>query len=230
MKILIVSATEKESNLVFQKTSSIRKIGQWLSSSVFGKLEVHFLVSGIGLPSTVFRLTSLLLTEKYDLVLNVGIAGSYNDTYKIGDVVNVTNEQFGDIGVNDNGVFRSVFDMGYVDQDSNPFSKGKLVNTTKIIQTPSITKLPAVSGLTVNSMSGEIVDISMKQVKFGCDIETMEGAGFFYTCLLQSVPFYEIRAISNKVEARRPKNWNIPVSLINLATSVTLILTELDNK
>jgi futalosine hydrolase len=230
MKILIVSATEKESNLVLQKMASIRKIGQWLSSSIFGKLEVHFLVSGVGLPSTIYRLTSLLVNEKYDLLLNVGIAGSYNNVFKIGDVVNVTSEQFGDIGVNDNGTFRTMFDMGYIDQDSNPYSKSLLINSTKNIYCNSLSTLPSVKGLTVNNASGELVDISMKKVKFESDIETMEGAGVFYTCLIQGTPFFEIRAISNMVEARNPKKWNTPLALINLSATITQILVELDNK
>ncbi|HMQ88955.1 MAG TPA: hypothetical protein PKB07_15270, partial [Flavilitoribacter sp.] len=42
------------------------------------------------------------------------------------------------------------------------------------------------------------------------DIETMEGAAFFYVCLMESVPFLAIRSISNYVEARNREAWDIP--------------------
>ena len=37
----------------------------------------------------------------------------------------------------------------------------------------------------------------------------MEGAAFFYVCLKEKVNFFQIRAISNFVEKRNKKNWEI---------------------
>jgi futalosine hydrolase len=228
LKTLIVSATEKETNLLVQDTSNLRKVGQWLHSGNIGNTEVDFLISGIGLPSVINRLTLLLTKEKYDLVINPGIAGSFRDDLKIGTVVYVNKEQFGDLGIDDNCEQRTIFEMGYVDPNSTPFSGGKLVNTLDILKFKTLVTLPKVNGLTVNMASGNQTDIVNRWTKFTPDIETMEGAGVFYVCILQNIPFIEIRAISNRIEPRNIKNWNVPLALTNLSEIVFKLLKEFD--
>jgi futalosine hydrolase len=48
------------------------------------------------------------------------------------------------------------------------------------------------------------------------DIESMEGAACFYVCLLEKIPFLEVRSISNYVEPRNRANWNLPLAIQNL--------------
>lgn len=230
MKTLIVSATEKETNLLVQKTNNLRKVGQWLNSGNIGNTEVDFLISGIGLPSVINRLTLLLTKEKYDLVINPGIAGSFRDDLKIGTVVYVNKEQFGDLGIDDNCEQRTLFEMGYVDPNSTPFSDGKLINSLDILKFKSLVTLPKVNGLTVNMASGNQTDIVKRWTKFAPDIETMEGGGIFYVCILQNIPFIEIRAISNKIEPRNVKNWNIPLALTNLSEVLSRLFNEIDQQ
>jgi len=228
LKILIVSATEKENNLILQKATSIRKIGQWLTSAIIGKLEIHFLVSGVGLPTTIYRITSLLSSQKYNLVINCGIAGSFDEQLKIGTVVNVASEKFGDLGINNNGTFQTLFDSHFADGNSFPFFDGKLINPNKPNVCNAITVLPLVNGITVNSESGERAEIQFRKELFSSQIETSEGAGIFYVCLLQDIPFYEIRSISHFIEPRNMKNWNIPLALVNLGAIMFQTLTELN--
>jgi len=52
----------------------------------------------------------------------------------------------------------------------------------------------------------------------------MEGATFFYICAIEKIPFLAIRAISNKVEPRNKKGWNIPLALNNLAGKMNEVL------
>jgi futalosine hydrolase len=230
LKTLIVSATEKETNLLIQQTSNLRKAGQWLNSGTIGNTEVDFLISGIGLPSVIYRLTSLLTKEKYDLVINPGIAGSFRDDLKTGSVVYVGREQFGDLGIDDNCEQKSLFELGYVDPNSTPFSGGKLINPMDILRYKTLVSLQKVNGLTVNMASGNQTDIANRWTKFTPDIETMEGAGIFYVCILLNVPFIEIRAISNKIEPRNIKNWNIPLALTNLSEVMSRLFKEFDQQ
>ncbi len=227
MKILVVSATEKEINLVSQKTEGFHKTGNGLSSGNIRNAKIDFLISGVGLPSTIYRLTSLLCKEKYDMVINPGIAGSYNDGLKIGDVVCLATEQFGDIGIDDNGELRTLFEMGYVDQGNAPFTNGKLCCPVSNLKYKTLAKLPKANGLTVNLVSGNEAEIEKRKSKFCADVESMEGAGVFYVCLLQDVPFIEIRAVSNKVEPRNIKNWNMPLAIMNLGKVTIDLLEEL---
>ncbi len=227
MKILVVSATEKEVNLVAQRIEGFHKTGTGLSSGDFRNTKIDFLISGVGLPSTIYRLTSLLVKEKFDMVVNPGIAGSYKDDIRIGDVVNLATEQFGDIGIDDNGELRTLFDMGYTDQGVAPFTNGKLCNPVSNLKYKTLTNLKIVNGLTVNLVSGNEADIERRKSKFSADVESMEGAGIFYVCLLQNIPFVEIRAISNKVEPRNMKNWNMPLAITNLSKVTIDLLEEL---
>lgn len=227
-KILIVSATDKEINLLTQKVSNLQKTGYWLHSCNYKNLKVDLLNCGVGLPSAIYRLTSLLSREKYDLVVHPGIAGSFRDDLKIGAIVNVITEEYGDLGIDDNNEFHTLFETGNIDQGSSPFSGGKLLNNFDFQKYKSLGKLPKVNGITVNTASGNEMDIEKRKRKFSPDIETMEGAGIFYVCLLQNVYFIEIRAISNIVEPRNIKNWNVPLALLNLSDILIRFLDEIN--
>ena len=54
----------------------------------------------------------------------------------------------------------------------------------------------------------------------------MEGAAFFYACLLGGVRFHQIRSISNFVEERDRSKWDIPLALANLNKTLFEILKE----
>jgi futalosine hydrolase len=87
--------------------------------------------------------------------------------------------------------------------------------------------IPAVKGVTNNTVSGEKQLIKWRKEKFSPDIETMEGAAFFYVCLHENVPFVEIRSISNMVEPRDKSKWNIPLAIKNLSDKVNAFLTNI---
>jgi futalosine hydrolase len=70
--------------------------------------------------------------------------------------------------------------------------------------------------LTVNKVHGYDASIDLMQKKYNCDLETMEGAAFFYVCLMENVSFLQIRSVSNYVEPRNKENWDIPLAINNL--------------
>jgi futalosine hydrolase len=83
-----------------------------------------------------------------------------------------------------------------------------------------------VSAITVNTATGSETTKEKLAKKFNPDIETMEGATFFYICSRENIPFLALRAISNKVEKRNKNNWNIELALNNLSEKlVDIILT-----
>jgi futalosine hydrolase len=187
--------------------------------------NVTLAVTGVGIASTVYNLTKLLQT-KYDLVLNIGIAGSFSEKLNPGDVVTVYSETFGDFGValpSGDG-FATCFEENIVPADMFPFTGGTLISekATKISRDMSV---PLVKGVTNNTVSGEKTLISRMRNKFSPDIETMEGAAFFYVCLCENVPFVEIRSISNMVEPRDKSKWDIPSAIGNLSAKINSFLT-----
>jgi futalosine hydrolase len=181
--------------------------------------------TGIGIASTVYHLTKLL-KNRYDLVLNIGIAGSFSDRLTIGDVVAVYSETFGDFGVAANDGFHTCFEENIIPADMFPFTNGTLIseNAEKISRDMLI---PAVKAVTNNTVSGEATLIKRMKDKFAPDVETMEGAAFFYVCINENIPFAEIRSISNMVEPRDKSKWNIPLAVKNLSNKVNSCLANI---
>ena len=133
MKILVVAATQLE-----------------IEPFINLKNNTEVLICGVGIPSTVYHLTKKLLQEKYDLVIQAGIAGTFSKKLKKGEVVVVEQDAFGDIGVEEKGEFKTIFQLGFGDNNTFPFKNGWLVNSSEIINT---THLKKVNGVTVNKIS-----------------------------------------------------------------------------
>ncbi len=213
MKILVVSATLKEiePSLKYFKISMQNNKKNLFTT--FSNNEIIFFITGIGCYSVIYELTKLLAAHKFDILINVGIAGSYNKNLKIGSVVNVISEQIGDVGIDDNGIFKTIFEQKFINKNKFPFKEGKLINTNTFDFTSD---LKSVKSLSLNTVSGSTNAIKKLKNKFDADIESMEGAAFFYVCISENQCFVELRAISNYVELRCKENWDIKKAIINL--------------
>lgn len=185
----------------------------------------EILTSGVGGPAMSWALQKRF-TEKGipGTIINVGIAGSYDKKIKIGEVVMPLSDCFADLGVDDNGSFVSLFKANLADPDKWPFSGG-------IIQYSSDwTKLlghtyRTVRAATVNMTSGSAAVIERISREWNPDIETMEGAWFAYSCAVNRLQFFSLRAVSNRVEPRNVRNWDIPLALENLENALVQTLT-----
>lgn len=212
MKLLIVAATPFE----------IAPLKQFLDEQFVpfaegqyqkGELQVSLLITGVGSMLTAFHLGSALSIAEFNLAINAGVAGAFDQNLAIGDVVQVHSEQLGDLGVEEaDGQFTDLFELELLQSDQGPFTSGKLLNPN----TKEQNFLPSVSSLTVNTVHGYPPSIDKIQEKYQVQIESMEGGAFFYACLVHQVAFLEIRAISNYVEARNKENWDLPLSIKRL--------------
>jgi futalosine hydrolase len=227
MKILIVSATEKE---IFPLINSLHVNSgkNEHRSVVYNSLNIDLLVTGIGSVFTTFSLTQKLSQNKYDFVINVGIAGSFIQNLKVGDVVQVHKDQLADLGIEDEKSFSTLFEKGFIPKSSFPFQNGALLNLTRFSNN-KINELKQVSAITVNTTHVKEESIRFFKEKFDAEIETMEGAAFFYVCLQYKVNFVQIRSISNYVKPREIAEWNIPLAIENLNKKLFEILAVLDN-
>lgn len=210
MNILIIAATHEEIKPLIDKFSiaSTENIFSFKSPSH----TVTVLITGVGMVNTTFHLTKLLTTtNSYDLALNAGIAGTFSTELKIGDVVNVTEECFADIGAEDGDDFLSVTELGFQKENEFPFVNGKLLSTAYIEF-----NLKKVKAITVNTSHGNEASIEKVKAKFNSDIESMEGASFAFCCAQFKIPWIEVRSISNYIERRDRNKWNIPLAITNL--------------
>jgi futalosine hydrolase len=192
MKILLVVATEQE-----------------IIKNKFKDCTV--LVTGVGMVNTAIHLTEELLKNKYDVVLNMGVAGSFSEYFKIGDVVEVVEDIFSEIGFENGSRFEGFSDFEIV---TNYSVAGK-------------TDLQKVRGISVNTVHGNEKSINEIVKRLNPDVESMEGAAVFKVCKKFAVTCMQIRAISNKVEKRNKENWDMHLAIKNLNDKVAQIITDL---
>ncbi len=217
MKVIIASATKPEMQplLNYLESSGFRaaKKGGYAK----GKLKVYTLISGVGCTAMATSLTPLLYAVQPSMAICMGIAGAFPGKFKVGDVVNVQSQQFGDLGIEEaDGQLRDLFEIGLVDPNEFPFTNG-------ILENPSVRDasfLPLAQAITVNRVHGSAASISGVLQRYEVDVECMEGAAFFYACLLAEIPFLEIRSISNLVEPRNRASWRIDEAIMHLNEAI----------
>jgi futalosine hydrolase len=214
-RILLVLATQVEAGTLVSKELAI---GIPTAMGLTEKHQVDILVTGAGAVPTTFHLTRNVST--YNLIVNLGIAGSYRYDLTPGSLVAVATDAFADYGVDNNGHFEHLNSLDF--NKVNSFRLDKLENPW--LNQFNLT-IPAVRGITVGTASGSAEKITMLREQWNPDIETMESAAVFFTCLTAGKPFICLRAISNAVEPRNPQNWRIKLAVERLA-DFTLNLLE----
>ncbi len=192
MKILITAATGPEIEPLKTQTG--------------GHMDV--LITGAGMVATAFALGRRLSTHAYDLAINLGIAGSYDRTLALGEVVEVTEDTFSDLGAEDGEQFIPIQELG--------FGESRFAATCSLPQLSSGVRLRQVSAITVNTVHGNEQSISRISSRLPVQLESMEGAAFFYACQQFNLPCLQIRAVSNYVEKRNRDNWKIGLAIKNL--------------
>jgi futalosine hydrolase len=166
---------------------------------------IDTLVTGVGCTATAYHVGRILSTNRYRLAIHLGLAGSFDPALPPGTVAEVVSDGFGDLGADDHGRFLSVFDLHLADPDGFPFQAGLLCPA----YAGKDASWPCVSATTVQTAHGEAEQIRRFAERQQVALESMEGAAFFYACMLSGVPCRQFRAVSNWVEPRRRENWKI---------------------
>jgi futalosine hydrolase len=210
--ILVVAATAKEINPFIELT----RTGDIINADI--------LISGIGLTASTYHLAKQLALKKYDLAIQAGVAGSFDLRIPLGSVVAVKQDAIADQSVVELERLKTLFDLNLLPQDQYPYKKGWLINPNKEVLKK--TKLKIVKGISVNQIS-----TSKQMIKFYRDVfdpvtESMEGAALHYVCLMENIPFVQIRSISNYIGERNKKKWNMMNSIVNLNEALIKIINN----
>ena len=199
MKILLVVATRAEIVTLIENFNLPR--GDFLTSEDF-----DVLITGVGMTATAFALGQRL-SNKYNLVLNLGIAGSFEREIPLGTLLNIKSDEFAELGAEDNNRFLTIEQLG--------FGKGSY-NAINNLLNDSLTSLKKVKGITVNRVHGNKKSIDDIVKRLNPTSESMEGAAVLYCCEQLAIPCLQIRSISNYVEPRNRENWQIGLAIANL--------------
>jgi len=117
---------------------------------------------------------------------------------------------------------RTLFDLNLIPQSQFPFKKGWLVNPNIALLNKS--KLNVVRGISVNQITSSRQMIQFYKEQFDPVIESMEGAALHYVCLIENIPFLQLRSVSNYIGERNKKNWNMNESITNLNEALIKII------
>ena len=225
MNILIVSATQNEIANIMANCTDLKTISSnYYTSGLFKKNTLNFLITGIGYHATIYQLTRIVSKQRFNLVINVGIAGSLDNNLSISETVLVRTEQFYDLQIENSLSNQFAFESNLIAANDFPFKNGHLECNYDLNK---ITDYKKVAAITSNTIHGNIEMIKKINKDYTPAIETMEGAGVFYVCMLENLSFIELRTISNKVGFRDKENWDITTAIEKLNVCLANILTNL---
>lgn len=211
--ILIVAATYAEVEPLVKGISPQMGVVTPISTNLL------VLITGVGAVPTAFYLTRALQEFPDAFVINVGVAGAYPNHLQIGDVAVVQRDTFADYGADNRGEFISMFSMGLVRPNEFPYKQGWMY-----CDYAERFDIPQVTAITLAKASGSQDVIDELAAVYSPQIETMEGAAVFFTCMHMQIPFVCLRSISNRVEPRNRDNWNIPLAVDRLGIAAQNII------
>lgn len=217
MKILVTAAEEQELRRAERAFDMVKK-----SKDV--KAQVEFRLTGIGAVQACHCVTREVVAaaavgEPYNLVVNLGIAGSYDlEAFPIGSAAVISREHFADLGFGSEEGFSDLFQYGILEKDDFPYTKGALAR--QLLPYPHIEKVlekyGAGAGATVQCVTGTQARCKEIVAMYNPQIESMEGAGVYYAALMEKVPFFELRTVSNAVGERDTSKWESKAALDTL--------------
>jgi len=206
MRVLVVAATPFEVESLKPKVQSLTS-------------HISYLIPGVGMVATAFSLGKHLVTHQYDLAINLGIAGSLDRSIALGEVAEVVEDSFSELGAEDDEEFLSIEELGFGESNFKPSVR---------LYDYGIANIRQVSAITVNTVHGNETSIKKLTGRISPQLESMEGAAFFYACKQAGLPCLQIRAVSNYVEKRNRDAWQIGLAIKNLNSFAADLLYQID--
>jgi futalosine hydrolase len=210
-KTLLVAATLEEAAPLLPAEHANISNGALVGISGTG---ADLLITGAGIVSTLYFTQLFLLRKRYSTAINIGVAGAYPGRFERGDVLLVSQDRFSDNGSESPEGFVPGEHLSFTPLNSFPYQSGWLFPVAPSeIEIPG---LPSCKGITSDTIHTDPATVEKLTQLYQPDIETMEGAAFFYVCLQMDIPCMQIRAISNRVGPRTPGNWQLKTAIQNL--------------
>jgi len=193
-----------------------------------GTINIKVLNTGVGTMATALGLMRYLAgNEPPCLALNAGIAGSFRKEIPVGTTGIVARDCFADFGIDNRGKFLTAVEARLVEPGTPPYNSTGWIECNNEYTRRLAGRFHFLTGITSDTVSGSETRIKMLMDSYNPDVETMEGASFFYICALEKIPFMAVRAVSNMIEERDHSNWDIPLALRSLSERTREILTLL---
>jgi futalosine hydrolase len=237
--ILMIAAVPQETILLehaFSNTSRKKSPAYDYVEGELGKQRLILCAGGVGKINAAAVTSALIERFRPRLVINLGCAGAYPGSgLSIGDLAVASEEILGDEGVLTSKGWQ---DLSYMNlpalvqgsrryYNSIPLSKHAAEKAMQLADCYGV-KLVRGRFVTISTCSGSKQRGEELAGQFGAVSENMEGAAVALTCLRYSINCLEIRGISNMVEERDIRGWDIPRAVEAAQRFVLKYLEELD--
>jgi len=206
--LLIVGATELE--LEWSASTKVRDL------KARGRLNLEFLVTGVGEVSAAFALGSYLNDYAPALILSVGVGGAFPSAgLAPGGVAVATSELDEDWGVESSrGEVKGPLVVPRFISPSGEAVQGEFPVSTPhadIIASLSEERYPTLKGpfLTTSTVTSTAERAEALYRAHGAIVENMEGAAVAHAALISGAEFAEVRGISNLVGPRDLSSWKL---------------------
>lgn len=226
MKVLIVAATYLEIRPLLSALGHKEKVGRGIYAFRYKDLTGSILITGVGMVSTAFYMAKAFARDTYDITINLGVCGSFDKAIPLGAVLHVTKDRFSEMGAEAGNKFIPLHLTGIVKEEDMVFEQ-RSNNAPKVWRVPTMQKLRKVEAITVNTVHGSEANILVAINRYHPQVESMEGAAFFFCSRLERINCLQIRAVSNYVEKRNKEEWDIPFAVENLNKFGLLLLEDL---
>jgi futalosine hydrolase len=161
------------------------------------RLSVELLVTGIGPVEAAARVALALARQRYDLVINAGIAGTYEGEGRIGEAVVVAEDRF-EIDRETGTPLELPDSIDIAD---------RVRSDPAIVDRMEARGFRAVRGITVSRVTE--TDATAERLRArGGQVESMEGFAVLRAAELAGVRAVEVRGISNYAGARASASWD----------------------
>jgi len=225
MRILVVAATHAEIAPLVAGLRHRPGDDSRINRYARGTHDVDVLATGVGMVATAARCSRALASADYDVAFNFGICGSFDPALPPASVVHVVSERLPELGAENGDGFLTAEELNLVGANEFPFDGARIVNVAQPVNAV-LARLPAVDGITVNTVHGNERSIAAIRARCAPQVESMEGAAFMYSCLIRQMPCAEVRAVSNVVERRNRGAWKVQEAIAALGDTALAILDQ----
>ncbi|MGB8218165.1 MAG: futalosine hydrolase [Candidatus Methanoperedens sp.] len=182
--------------------------------------SIVFTHCGVGKVNAAHSATLMLENYDVDLMILFGIGGAYKGAM-IGDIAVAQSENYAEEGILTDDGWKSMEFIGF------PLLKSEkeYFNTFQMDSRLSQLAIKVSGDLGFNTIYGNFITVSqcsgtresgeLLKNRFDGICENMEGVAVAHICAMYGIPVIEIRGISNIIENREPKKWNIPLAVSN---------------
>lgn len=220
--IALLCSVQAEADLLLSTMTVTSALQLGAKSIIMGKLagrEISLCIGGMGKVNAAHAATLLLTHADAEALIVFGIGGAYPSSgAQVGDLALAREEVAGDEGVLTGNGFKDTEYIGIpllktsasVIYNTFPVSKALLEQARRALSARQGSRLHIGAFITLSTCTGTSARAAELEARYHGLCENMEGAAAAQVAASHTIPWLELRGISNLVEDRDLKTWDIP--------------------